>query len=212
MTATPWLIHEARRCGLPALALPLLAALAAAGAAAAGTGTAGGTLAARTLITGTLPVATALACASVLAREHLLELHLTLPTPYPRTVARRLAWLGTTALLGTTVLTAVAATTAQDPVRTALELLGTTLLLSGCALRLTARTGTAAPAAGLVVALALGKLLLVDHAVPDGPARAVPAAVLGALLITTSLRGLARHPSPLIRPGRTTGPDDRRTP
>ena len=79
MTIATWLPHEVRRCGKQAFVLPVLAALLSCLAMLTGPG--GGTLLGRALLTSALPTATALACAAVVARERLLELHLSLPTP-----------------------------------------------------------------------------------------------------------------------------------
>ncbi|MET9431094.1 MULTISPECIES: hypothetical protein [unclassified Streptomyces] len=206
MTAATWWTHEVRRCGRQAYALPLLAALLAYAAMATGPG--GGALLGRALLTTALPAATALACAAIVAREPLLELHLSLPTPYARTVARRLAWPATVTVFAAVALVTLLATTGRDlaPVPTLLELVGLTALLSGAAVWATVRTGSAAPATGLVVAAVLAKLLLVDRVVPDGAAQAVPALLAGAWLTALALRALGPggHTGARLRP--TTGP------
>ncbi|MFB7912973.1 hypothetical protein [Streptomyces sp. NPDC056061] len=198
MTAPPWWVHEARRCGRQAFLLPVLAALLAFTAVATGSGA--GVVLDRALLSCALPTAAALACAAVLAREPMVELHLSLPTPYPRTVARRLAWPASVTAIAALALVALVAATGHHPgpLTTLLELSGLTTLLSGAAIWATVRTGSAAPAAGLIVAAVLAKLLLVDRVVPEGTAQAVPALLAGGWLLSLALRALrpGRHPVP----------------
>ncbi|MFI9625604.1 hypothetical protein [Streptomyces sp. NPDC052042] len=197
MTAAPWRAHEARRCGRQAFVLPALAALAAFVTVATGSGI--GVVLGRALLSCALPTATALACAAVVAREPMLELHLSLPIPYPRTVARRLAWPASVTAAATLVLVGLVATTGHrpDPLTTLLELSGLTVFLSGAAVWATVRTGSAAPASGLVIAAVLAKLLLVDRVLPEGAAQGVPALVIGGYLFSLALRAL--------RPGARAG-------
>ncbi|MFF9345841.1 hypothetical protein [Streptomyces sp. NPDC014734] len=204
MTTPPWWIHEARRCGRQAFVLPILAALLAFTAVATGSGT--GVVFDRALLSCALPTATALACAAVMAREPMLELQLSLPTPYPRTVARRLAWPASVTAIAVLTLVALVAATGHrpGPVATLLELSGLTMLLSGAALWATVRTGSAAPATGLIVAAVLAKLLLIDRVVPEGAAQAVPALLAGGWLLLLALRALR----PSGRPGARLGHGD----
>lgn len=190
MTIATWLPHEVRRCGKQALVLPVLAALLS--CLATLTGPAGGTLLGRSLLTSALPAATALACAAVVARERMLELHLSLPTPYPRTVARRLLWpAAVTAFSALTLVTVVrAAEHSLDVGAALLELAGLTVLLAGGAVWATVRSGSPAPATGFVVAAVLAKLLLVDRVVPEGAGQAVPALLAGSVLILLALRAV----------------------
>lgn len=199
-------VYEARRCGLAALALPCAAALAA--WAAMVTGGAHGTLLGRALLTTALPAATALACASVVAREAMTELHLTFPTPYPHTVARRLCAPTALAVLAAVALVGVltAAGRAIHPATVLTELAGLTALLTGCAVWGTARRGSAGTGTALVVAVCLAKLLLVDRVAPEGPPQGVPALLAGALLTALALRTLADGD----RPGALT-PHDKET-
>ncbi|MCX4970329.1 hypothetical protein OHA98_37335 [Streptomyces sp. NBC_00654] len=189
MTAATWWTHEVRRCGKQAVALPVLAALL---ACVAAVGLDGATVLGRALLSCALPAAAALACAAVVAREPLLELHLSLPTPYPRTVARRLAWpTAVTAVAALALVTTVtAAGQPLDLPGTLLNLAGLTVLLSGGAVWATVRSGSAAPATGLVVAVVLAKLLLVDRVVADGAGQALPALLIGGCLTAASLRTL----------------------
>ncbi|MEV8395956.1 MULTISPECIES: hypothetical protein [unclassified Streptomyces] len=193
MTAATRWTHEARRCGRQAFLLPVLAALLAYLTSTTGSGAGAGMLLGRSLLSCALPAATALACAAVVAREQLLELHLSLPTRYPLAVARRLCWpVGVAALAAGVLVTLLALTGPRefDPAAVLLELAGLTVLLSGGAVWATVRFGSAAPATGLVVAAVLAKLLLVDRIVPDGTAGALLALPAGALLTVRALRAL----------------------
>ncbi|GAA3492351.1 hypothetical protein [Streptomyces cremeus] len=189
--AAAWWPHEVRRCGRQALVLPLAAALLAYTAGTADS--AAGPLLGRTVLSCALPVAAALACAAVVAREHMRELHLSLPTRYARTVARRLSWpAAVTAVAAVVLVTALAATGPRafdDPLVLLWELAGTTALLCGGAVLAAVRSGSAAPATGLVLALVLAKLLLFDRVVP-ATAQALPALVVGVLLTAGALRAL----------------------
>ncbi|WP_431034437.1 hypothetical protein ACQYWQ_12185 [Streptomyces sp. P6-2-1] len=196
MATATWWTHEARHCGRQAFVLPVLAALLAATAAFAHSGA--GTLLARTLLVCALPVATALACASVTAREPMPELHLSLPTPYPRTVLRRLCWPASIAVLGATALSLLpGAARFGGPVLLLPELAGLTTLLCGLAVWATARAGSATPAAGLVLSAVLVKVLLLDQLAPRGLATALPEFLAGALLLALSRSHLSRlrHPA-----------------
>ena len=197
MTAAPWWAHEARRCGRQAFVLPVAAALVVFVAVATESGT--GVVLDRALLSCALPAATALACAAVVAREPMFELHLSLPTPYPRTVVRRLVWPGGVTAVAVLVLVGLVAATGRrpGPTTTLLELSGLTVLLSGAAVWATVRTGSAASATGLVVAVVLARLLLIDRVVPEGAAQAVPALLVGGRLISLALRAL--------RPGARSG-------
>ncbi|MEV0982236.1 hypothetical protein [Streptomyces sp. NPDC049915] len=189
MSAWP---HEARRCGLAALVLPCAAALVAWAAMATGDDP-DGTLLGRALLTTALPAATALACASVVARETMTELHLTLPTRYPHTVARRLCAPTVLAVLAATALVGLLTATGRDirPATTLTELAGLTALLTGCAVWGTARRGSAGAGTALVIAVCLAKLLLLDRVAPQGAPQGVPALAAGAVLTALALRTLA---------------------
>ncbi|GAA3137933.1 hypothetical protein GCM10010466_31050 [Planomonospora alba] len=206
MTTATWWRHEVRRCGRQAFALPVLAALLAYAAVAAGPGA--GMLLGRSLMSCALPAATALACAAVVAREPMLELHLSLPTAYPRTVTRRLAWPGAVAAAAALALAASVTLTGRfsDPATVFLEMAGLAVLLSGGAMLATARFASAAPATGLVVAAVLAKLLLLDRVVPAGLAQALPASATGIWLAALALREFGRHGRAGDRLGRGTGP------
>ncbi|MDI3388688.1 hypothetical protein QIS99_21125 [Streptomyces sp. B-S-A8] len=210
VTVANWWVHEARRCGRQAFVLPVLAALVAGATTATGQGS--GMLLSRSLLTCAVPMATALACAAVVAREPMAELHLSLSTPYRRTVARRLAWpAAVTAVAAVALVNLPAAGDLPLDAATALvELAGLTVLLSGCAVWATVRTGSAAPAAGLVSAAVLAKLLLVDRVVPAGLVQAVPALLVGAVLTALALRGLGPDGRP--DPNRRTGPGQHNAP
>lgn len=191
MTAATWWAYEARRCGRQAVVLPMLAALLAYVAYAAGPGA--GMLLGRTLLSCALPAATALACAAVVVREPSPELQLSLPTPYPLTVARRLSWPATVTAIAALALVTLLNVTGDRSVDTGtvlLELAGLTALLSGAAVWATVRSGSAAPATGLVVAAVLAKLLLIDRVLPEGAGQALPELLVGALLTARALKGL----------------------
>lgn len=191
MTAATWWAYEARRCGRQAVALPVLAALLAYVAYAASPGA--GMLLGRTLLSCALPAATALACAAVVVREPAPELQLSLPTPYPLTVARRLSWPATVTAIAALALVALLNVTGDHsvaPGTVLLELAGLTALLSGAAVWATVRSGSAAPATGLVVAAVLAKLLLIDRVLPEGTAQALPELLVGVLLTARALRAL----------------------
>ncbi|MGW1145065.1 hypothetical protein ACWD6I_08375 [Streptomyces sp. NPDC002454] len=191
MTTVTWWVHERRRCGRQAFVLPVAAALVVYAAFAAGPDDS--MLLARSLLTCALPAATAVACAAVVARESLRELHGSLPTPYARTVARRLAWpAAVTVVTALALVAAVAAEGhAREPGAVLLELTGFTVLLGGAAVWTTVRSGSPAPATGLVVAIVGVKLLLVDRVVPAGAGRTVPALLVGTGLMVLALRDLA---------------------
>lgn len=206
MIGAAWCAHEVRRCGIQAVALPALGALL--GYVAVATGSDDGTLLGRSLLTSAPPAATALVCAGVVAREPMLELHLSLPTPYPRTVARRLAWIATVTSLTSMALVILLVATGEpvQPAPVLPELGGLSVLLSGAAVWATARSGSAAPATGLVVAAVFAKLLLVDRIVPEGPGQALPALLAGAYLTALALRSLGPSGHPGERLGRSAGP------
>ncbi|MDC0772902.1 hypothetical protein [Streptomyces sp. HD] len=203
MTAATWWAYEARRCGRQAVILPLAAALLAYLASTGGPGT--GMLLGRTLLSCALPAATALACAAVVAREPALELHQSLPTPYPLTVARRLSWPAMVTAFAAVALVTLLSVTGDDsldPGAVLLELAGLTVLLSGAAVWATVRSGSPAPATGLVVAAVLAKLLLLDRVLPEGAGQALPELLVGALLTARALKVL----EPGARLGRTADP------
>ncbi|MFF4605289.1 hypothetical protein ACFY12_21465 [Streptomyces sp. NPDC001339] len=158
----------------------------------------------RSLLTCALPAGMALACAAVVAREPMLELHLSLPTPYVRTVARRLAWPAVvSAVTASMLLTSVAVTgRLLNPVAVLWELVGLTVLLVGGAVWATVQSRSSGPATGLVVAVVLAKLLLVDPLVPEGAVQALPALLAGTWLTALALRTLGPGGRPAARLGR----------
>ncbi|GHH40765.1 hypothetical protein [Streptomyces candidus] len=208
--AAVWWPYEVHRCGRQALALPVVAALLAYAAGSADSAT--GLLLGRSVLSCALPAAAALACAAVVARERMPELHLSLPTRYARTVARRLCWPAAVTASAAIVLVAALAATGRraldDPLVLLWELTGLTSLLSGGAVWATARSGSAAPAAGLVTALVLAKLLLLDRVV-SGAAQALPALLAGILLTVRALRAL--DPGRAGEPPRTPTTEGPRT-
>jgi hypothetical protein len=86
--------YEVRRCGGSVLALPPLAALAIGIASAVF----GANQVLRAAVIDAIPLVAGLSCATAVGRERSIELQLSVPTPYPVTVGRRVALvLGTTA-------------------------------------------------------------------------------------------------------------------
>ncbi|MFE0797709.1 hypothetical protein [Streptomyces mutabilis] len=205
MTVATWWTYEVRRCGHQAVTLPVLAAVL--GYVGVAAGSEDGTLLGRTLLTSALPAATALVCAAVVAREPMPELHLSLPTPYPRTVARRLAWVAAVAAVTALALVALLTATGEplEPGAALLELAGLGVLLGGAAVWATVRSGATAPAGGLVAAGVLAKLLLVDPVVPEGAGRALPALLAGGWLTVRALRSLGPGGPAGVRLGRGGG-------
>lgn len=97
--------HEVRRCGAAPLLLPVLAAAAIVLLAiwvqdSSGRLGDGGVR----LTAMAFPAVAGVAGAAALGRERLVELHATSPTPYPSTVARRVAVLGAVVLVAAAVL------------------------------------------------------------------------------------------------------------
>ncbi|WP_016906186.1 hypothetical protein [Streptomyces xiaopingdaonensis] len=192
-TASPqasW-AQEARRCGRTALLLPVLAAVAAFAAFSAGPPE--GTLLGRLVLECALPVATALACATVVVREPMAELHMTLPTGYPRTVTRRLTLVGEASAVSALLLVAALLATGSSPApaATLVELLAHTVLLSGTAVWSAVRFGSGAAATGTVAAVVVAKVLLLDQAVPQATVQAPWALLVGGALFLLALRTLA---------------------
>ncbi|MFE0021734.1 hypothetical protein [Amycolatopsis sp. NPDC059021] len=182
-----WL-HEARRGGRVVLALPLAAAVVLGGLVPS----LGAGIVTRTLVADTLPVVAGLAAASVLTGERLVELHLTLPVPYPATVARRLAWLAVSALAGAVVLVAVpaAAGVLSGAAGALAGIVAFTAALLGVAAYAAARVRSAAGASAVVFAAWLAKVLIVDQAIRSVPVQAVLLLVAGAVLLRLATRRL----------------------
>jgi len=150
--------HEIRRCGVGSVAAPLVAG-AALGAGVAvstdGAGTPGAWAAGAAL-----SLVAGLATAAGLSREPLVELHLTLPTPYRTTVGRRLLMLVGSAAIGALAL---AASAHGESAATAAHVAGLTTLLLAVAAWACVALPSAGAASGAVIGAWLGVLLVLDR-------------------------------------------------
>ncbi|MFD9888733.1 hypothetical protein ACFWY9_05300 [Amycolatopsis sp. NPDC059027] len=182
-----WL-HEVRRGGRLVLALPLAAAVVLGGLVPS----LGAGIVTRTLVADALPVVAGLAAASVLTGERLVELHLTLPAPYPATVARRLAWLAVSALAGAVVLVAVpaAAGVLSGAAGALAGVVAFTAALLGVAAYAAARVRSAAGASAVVFAAWLAKVLVFDQAIRSVPVQVVLLLAAGVVLLRLAARRL----------------------
>lgn len=187
--------HEVRRCGVPAVAV--LAGTAAAVAlvlVAVPSGWVG-----RQAIA-VFPLAVGMAAAMVVGGEAALELHLTLPTPYPHTLLRRLAALLGSAAIGLAGLVAVlaAAGRAGDPVRVLVDTSGLVALLTGAAVWAAVVLGSAGASSSVVLTAWLAKLLVLDG-VFRGSAVGAGVAVLGGVALLVAARARLDDPEHLTR-------------
>lgn len=153
----PIWLYEVRRCGRSALALPPLAA-AAVGIASA---VFGANHVLRSAAIEAIPLVAGLACAAAVGRERSIEVQLSVPTPYPVTVGRRVALvLGTTACA--VVLSGLPATVTDAP-----AVLGGNLIfalaLIGIATWVGAGFGSTGGASVVVTTVWLAKLLLLNE-------------------------------------------------
>jgi hypothetical protein len=194
---------EARRCGAAALALPLTvaAALIALAAALAGNGTAVGTGMVR-LTSTVFPVACGIAAATAVGRERLLELQLTVATPYPTTFSRRLAVIAAVVLIGAAALVGAlqAAGLWQHPARGPLALLvpiGPALFLVGLAAWAAAALRSTAAASTVVIGGWLFQVFLWDAFVAVWQLNRGLLIAAGVLLTYRALRRL-RDPERLL--------------
>ena len=212
MTDTSLWSYEARRAGPAALALPLLAAggivaVSIAVSAAHQATTQGAGLTMVRLVADVLPVTVGLAAAAVLGRERLLEVHLSLPTPYPVTVRRRLGVLGVVALIAATATLAVLDAAGQwtHPAHGPLALLvpaGPAVLMAGAGAWAGARWQSAAAASTTVIGVWLGQLLVWDRFVGIWQLNKVLLAAVGAGLLVAALRRLSDTEQLLAGAGR----------
>lgn len=212
MTDTSLWSHEARRAGPAALALPLLAAgaiiavsIAVSAAHQATTQAAGLTMV--RLVADALPVTVGVAAAAILGRERLLEVQLTLPTPYPVTVRRRLGVLAVVALIATTATLAVLGAAGQwtHPAHGPLALLlpaGPAVLLGGAGAWAGARWQSGAAASTTVIGVWLGQLLVWDRFVGMWQLNKVLLLVAGTGLLVGALRRLSDTERMLAGAGR----------
>lgn len=177
--------YEVRRCGVGALAVPT------------GTAAALGVLLLALssswtgwLVGSVFPVAVGMAAAMVIAGEDALELHLTLPTAYPRTVRRRLVVLAvvSTAALAGLVGVLAAAGRVADPVAVLVTTGCFATLLFGTAVCVAVRAGSAGGASAVVLAVWLAKLLMLDGVLGRSGLGAVVVALAGAVLLAVAAR------------------------
>jgi hypothetical protein len=172
MTERKLWMHDARRCGLAALALPPAAAL---GLVAVSVAVGGGDHAdARStgigmvrLLADGFPVAAGLAAATAAARDRLIEVLLTLPTRYPVVVRRRVTVVTALVTLSAAAVITVLALAGQwaNPARGPLALLvpmGPALFLIGAALFAQGALRSTAAASTVVIAAWLFQVLLFD--------------------------------------------------
>ncbi|MDA0563595.1 hypothetical protein LG943_04510 [Streptomonospora sp. S1-112] len=185
--------YEARHCGMAAPAL--LAAGLAGGAVTAGSPPAAQPALAAAAATGLAGLAS-LAVIAVLARTRALELHLSLPVPFPVLLARRLAVVAA-ALVGAALALGAGS---PEAAASAAAALCPAALLSGVALRVWARRHSPAAASGAAVAVWLGYALFWAVHVPPAVARPA-AAALGVVLIATAL-GPRAVPERVVEEGR----------
>ncbi|MEV6256333.1 hypothetical protein AB0L97_24055 [Nocardia sp. NPDC051911] len=153
----PIWLYEARRCGGGVLALPLLvAALIALASAVFGADEVLWSAAFEAI-----PLVAGLACATAVGRERSIEVQLSVPTPYPVTVGRRVALvLGTTACA--VVLSGLSAMITDGPAVLAGNLVFALALIS-IATWVGAGFGSTSGASAVVTTVWLVKLLLLSE-------------------------------------------------
>ncbi|MDN5750312.1 MAG: hypothetical protein L0H64_17675 [Pseudonocardia sp.] len=179
--------HEMRRCGMPALAV------------LTGTAVALGVVLvvlpsswAGWLVASALPLAFGMAAAMVAGGEDALELHLTLPTPYPRTLRRRLAVLvGVAAVVLAAVVGVLSASgRVHDPVQVLVDAGSVAILLLGTAVYAAVGSGSPGAPSAVVLTAWLAKLLVLDGALRGSGTAAVVAAGAGLALLLVAGRRL----------------------
>ncbi|WP_338772356.1 hypothetical protein V7968_13050 [Nocardia vulneris] len=170
--------YEIRRCGLGVLVTaPLVGVV----VGIALTAFDGATIL-RTVALEVVPLTAGLATAAVLGRERMRELHLTVRTPYPQTVARRLVLVGASACgevasLGLLGWSAAAVAPGSLLVTTP----AFTLALISVATFVVVASGSAAGASVIVVTVWSAKLLVLDQVVRGVWAQAAVMVTLAAL-------------------------------
>ncbi|MFI6999206.1 hypothetical protein [Nocardia sp. NPDC050175] len=170
-----WL-YEIRRCGPSVLATPIAVA-AAAGLVSPALGV---DTTIQVIAGNTVALVAGLAAAAALGGEQMVELQLTVRTPYSLTVARRLALVLAATSCAVLLFSALASSAANA--WTGTLLVGNTafaLALIGVATYMAAGHGSTAGASTMVVTVWLGKLLVLDNFV-----RAVP--TQAAVLLTVA--------------------------
>lgn len=185
--------HEVRRCGKAVLAAPpvvvvlaaLLSLMARGGLRDWLAGWFPGAL---------LPMAAGIAAVSVVSREAMAELQLTLPTPYPVTVRRRLAVLAVVVAVAGLAVLAVLTQGSRPALPDVAGLVAATaafsLALIGVGTRVAAGTTATGggPAATAVVSVWLAKTLMMDRVPVPQTAVSVAFAAAGVWLLVRGSR------------------------
>lgn len=164
---------EARRCGVASLTLPWLAtcgiisASFAAAAANAGTADAVGLGMVR-LVAMVFPITAGIAAVAAVGRERMPELQSTLPTPYPRTVLRRLLVVTAVTLLAaaTLIIVLIARNQWNHPahgIAAILVPLGPALLFIGAGAWATARLRSVSGASVIVIGFWFLQIFYLDR-------------------------------------------------
>lgn len=189
MNAKLW-SFEARRCGVAALAIPVFVALAILGTSWMAARSDGPSdmigLSMLRLVANVLPLTVGLAAVTVISRDRMVELQLSLPTPYATTTARRLGLLLGTAMVSATASMAGIALNGQwshpsSGLASLLVPLGPTVLLVGSAAWTGMSTRSGIASASLVIAAWMLQLLVLDRLVGIWQANRIVLVFLGAL-------------------------------
>ncbi|WP_143200508.1 hypothetical protein [Kitasatospora sp. CB01950] len=209
MTERKLWMHEARRCGLAALALPLAAAI---GVLAVSVAVGGGDHAdARStgigmvrLLANVFPVAAGLAAATAAARDRLIEVLLALPTQYPTVVRRRITMVTALVIASATVVIVWLALAGQwaNPAWGPVALLvpmGPAFFLIGAALFAQAVLRSTSAASTVVIAAWLFQVMLFDTYVTAWLANKLLLTALGAVLAYLGTRRLSDSERQLAR-------------
>ncbi|GAA1231620.1 hypothetical protein GCM10009676_13300 [Prauserella halophila] len=168
--------YDARHCGRAAFALPPVAAILAVVTAAVVD------VSWHQLVAGTLfPILAVMPAASVVTAEPAPELHASVPHPYPRTIARRLAVAGGLVTAGAVL---AALTTGLIEPTTHVGRFFTlawcsSVLLVGAGAAGGAALRSAAGASAVVVGVWLGQVLILERLLGDGGARLVVPVLVG---------------------------------
>jgi hypothetical protein len=180
--------HEIRRGGRGVLMLPPVAAVACALLAPAVDG-----FAARVLAADAIPVVAGLAAAAIVAGERAAELQLTMPVPYPVTVARRLGLLAASTLAATVLLTVALGErgTLAEPWPVAAGIAGFSLALIAVGAVAAAPSRSGGGASAVVFAAWLAKVMIVDPALHSTAIQTVLLVGVAAVLFHRVRRVLA---------------------
>ncbi|MGC4804959.1 hypothetical protein [Micromonospora sp. DT233] len=191
---------EARRCGIASLALPwlatggIIAASLAAAAANAGTADAVGLGMVR-LVAMAFPITAGIAAVAAVGRERMPELQSTMPTPYPRTVLRRLVVVAAVTLLAATALVVVLIAQGQwnhpaHGVAAILVPLGPALLFIGAGAWATARLRSVGGASVVVIGFWFLQIFYLDRFIGVWQVNRALLSVAGVALAVLALRKL----------------------